>query len=393
MYSDIIAPKKNSIRRITRDASFEEVSEKVYLSERPQRERKFPKMFLFLIVAVLLIGGVIYAKFSERTVMTFTPKTTTLDIRERIPIYLQVDARVAGSVNTESLPYSLIYISSKTDRNPFAPMVSATTTAPTTNTSATLSPLEIVATTTGAKMNVYLVNVTGESLPLRATTRIDINGLTYSIASAITVPVTKDVALFKDLPKYYLPGFKGTAQAQSIYAVPIDATAPTDTAVTTSEPNKSSVPEDILSLLPDTSVALRKSTIYDLVVGQTAVVTFDKKDLLVMLEKKSPAFQEYVMAFKPLVDVVSYKVQVADYELDSAPDTGRPMAFKKLILEITPIMDEQKTKTIFINFSLDAMEVIQNQIAKFATLDISSTPFWSSSVAGEGKVEVKTIAE
>lgn len=394
MHSDIIPPKKNSIRQITRDTLYEEeVTEKVFFTERPPREKRFPRFVLFLLIGLTLIGGIIYAKFSERTVITFKPQTTTLDIRENIPLHL-ADSRTKQE--DDSLAYSMIYISSKdTVRNPFLPLPAANVTTSATTAKTPLTSTELVATSTGAKLSVYIVNATGESLPLRATTRFDVNGVIYSITNSITVPITKDVTPFKDAPKYYLPGFQGTAQAQSIYAVAVSSlAAPADTTEggstsTVSEVSKSTVPEDILSLLPDTSVALRKNTVYDLLLGQTAVVIFDKRDLLAMLEKRSPAFQEYVTAFKPMADIVSYKVQIADYELESSTETGRPIAFKKLILEIVPILDEQKTKTVFINFSTESMDKIAAQIANYATLDVSNTPFWKQNVAGESRVDVK----
>lgn len=397
MYSDIVPPKKNSIRNITRDSSIYEESteQQIIYTERIPREKKVPRFVLFLLIAVLLIGGIIYAKFSERTVITFAPKTTTLDIRERIPVVL-ADSKTQTDADT--LAYSLIYISSKGERNPFLPLVTATST-PTTSAapSTSLNTTELIATSTGAKMAVYIVNKTGEALSLRVTTRFDVNGVIYSTQSAMSVPVTKDPILLNNSgTKYFLPGFKGTAQAEQIYAVAVDSpsmteeqTADSDTTATTSEVSKSTVPEDILSLLPETSVALRKSTIYDQSLGQTAVVIFDKKDLIAILQKKSPTFLEYITAFTPLEDLVSYNIVVADYELESAGDTGRPTAFKKLVIEITPTIDTQKTKTVFTNFSMDAMDKIEEQIARFADLDVSNTPFWKQNVAEEGRVDVK----
>lgn len=386
MYSDIIAPKKNSIRRVTRESMLEDVHEEqeIIYNGRPSREKKFPRFVLFLVIGLLLISGIIYAKFSERTVITFKPQTTTLDIRERIPLYL-ADTKTAST--SDSLGYSLIYISSKTDRNPFVPTTQTAPAEAATKTS--LTQVEIVATTTGAKMTVYVVNQTSASLSLRATTRFDVNGVIYSIENQLNVPVTKDVSAFTNSPKYYLPGFQGTADAKLIYAVADETDSATPTTATTSEVSKSTVPEDILSLLPEASVALRKNTIYDQSVGQTAVVTFDKQDLLAMLQKKSPAYLEYITAFKPLADIVTYKVQVVDYDIEASAESGRPTSFKKLILEITPVLDVQKTKTVFVDFSTDAMEKIQEQIAKYASFDVSNTPFWKGTVAEEGRVDVK----
>lgn len=394
MHSDIIPPKKHSIRQITRDTLYEEeVSEKqpLYI-DRPVRKSGIPKFIISLFVSILIIGGVIYAKFSERTVLTFTPHTTTLDIREYID--MSVSDSKTNPENT-SLGYSLIYISSKgADRNPFIAATTTNTASPLTSTS--LKPTELVATTTGAKMQAYIVNTTGASLPLRATTRFDVNGVTYSITDALTVPVTADATLFKTATKYYLPGFKNTAQAQSIYAVAVadiqktqpSTTAPAE-AATISTAQKSTVPEDILSLLPDMSVALRKSTIYDTALEQTAVVTFDKRDLLTVLQKKNPAFAEYIQAFKPMADIIDYTIQITDYELETSPETGRPKGFKKLIVEIKPVIDIQKAKIVFVNFNIDTMEKIQAQISNFATLSVRNTPFWRNSVAAEGKVDVK----
>lgn len=401
MYSDIIPPrKKNSIRNISMDRldQSDPEEEKVYLpvSSSP-RKRSVPKFLLFLLIGLLLIGGIIYAKFIEHTTITFTSKTTTLEINEKISLTPQKDTQPVDAADT--LSYSLIYISAKNSaRNPFLPQPSSTT----SSTSSTLAPklvaVEIVATTTGATTSVYLINETKDRVPLRATTRFDVKGVIYSLTSSTNVGITPNASAFSNKEKYYLPGFKGSASAELIYAVPVnggtivsaqpaDNTGTPDTS--SSGPTTALVPSDILSLLPDTSVALKKNTIYDTLLDQAAVVVFDKKDLLAALEKNNPSMAEYIKSFEPVNDMISYTVEIIDYEMDVSAESGRPVAFKKLIIEITPVLDIEQAKRSFVNFSMETMEKISTQMSSYATLKTRATPFWNKEVAGEGKVEVR----
>lgn len=410
MYSDIIPPRKNnSIRNISleRFDELEPIAEQAYEPRRhPDHDRSFPKFFLFLILSVLIIGGIVYAKFIEHSTLTLTSKVTTLDIREKFSLTMQKDDE---SVSPDILQYNLIYISGKEKReNPFAPVapVAKTDVKKSSNavfSEADLKPTIAVSTSTNSTTTVYLVNETKENIPLRATTRIDIAGVIYSLPVSTTVAPTKNPSIYANKQKYYLPGFKGTSSYNSIYAVKTDgplniqesesveAGDSTEGLASTTQVSDSldaRVPGDILSLLPDTSIALKKSTIYDKITDQPAVVVFNKKDFLEVLEKKNPGLQEYMKAFSAVKDIVDFDVQITDYQFDSSPDTGRPVSFKQIVIEIKPIFDTDSAKKAFENFSVDTIDKIRAQLGGFASISVKNTPFWSKDVAGEGKIEV-----
>ncbi len=400
MYSDIIPPKKNnSIRNISleRFDELEPIAEQPYRpGKHPGHDRSFPKFFLFLVLGVLVVGGVVYAKFIERTTLTFLSKTTTLDIREKFPAMVQKDDVVAPD---GTVYYNLVYISGKEKReNPFVPVVKSATSTNKTFTDADLKPVTAVSTSTNSTTTVYLVNETGESIPLRATTRIDIGGTIYSLPSSVTVSATKNASIFAKKQKYYLPGFKGTPAYNSLYAVktdgPLDIPEKTTTTGTTTQSvavastDSTTVPEDIISLLPKTNIALKKHTIYDQIADQPAVVVFNKQELLKVIEKKNPGLQDYMKAFKPLSDVVEFDIDISDYDLDVSPETGRPVTIKRIVLEIKPLFKTDEIKKAFAHFNVDTMEKIRVQLGDFSSVQVKNTPFWSREVAEEGKVEV-----
>lgn len=408
MYSDIIPPRKNSsIRNITMERfdKLEPLSDKIYLPDtnHSTHTRSFPKFILFLVIGLLLVGGIIYAKFIEHTKIVFTTKTTTIDVREKVSMAVQQDDSKAVE---GTLFYNLVYISGKQkDRNPFTKVSSQQSSSSTVSNKLKdmeFTPVTAVSTSTNSTTTVYLVNTTKENIPLRATTRIDIGGTIYSLPKSTTAVVTKDASVFAKKEKYFLPGFKGSTQYESIYAVSTtgvlsvdthqNTESPANTVSTTTEgvgePVAALVPEDIISLLPDTSVALKKNTIYDNMADQPAVVVFDKKELLNVVQKKNPALQEYLKAFKPIEDLVVFEVVIVDYELDISSESGRPIGMKRMVLEIRPVFNMEESKKAFNNFSTDAMEKIKVQLGSYASLDVHNTPFWSREVAGEGKVEV-----
>lgn len=414
MYSDIIPPRKNnSIRNISleRFDELEPIAEQAYEPRRhPDHDRSFPKFFLFLIISVLIIGSVVYAKFIEHSTLTLTSKVTTLDIRERFALSVQKDDE---TVSEDVLYYNLIYISGKEKRdNPFAPVSTTIKTdekkpGNTAFSQADLKPTIAVSTSTNSTTTVYLVNETKENIPLRATTRIDIAGVIYSLPTSVTVTPTKDSSIYANKQKYYLPGFKGTTSYNSIYAVKTDGplnipetttqtASNTDaedvvksaTSTQTADALDTRVPSDILSLLPETNIALKKNTIYDKITDQPAVVVFNKKDFLEVLEKNNPGLQEYVKSFNAVKDIVDFDVQIVDYQFDSSPDTGRPVSFKQIVIEIKPIFNIDEAKKAFENFSIDTIDKIRAQLREFASISVKNTPFWSKEVASEGKVEV-----
>lgn len=418
-YSDIQPPKRGSIRQIKaktasgqktvtkkterldqidqadEDVVFsteesDQIVDKIYYSSYNEQKRRFPKALVLSVIAIIAIVIVTYSKLTEHTTITLTPSTTTFDIREKITL-----SSPGQNQKTEdgTLSYSLLYIpTTDGERNPFA---AAPTKATSTSeqVSIALKPVEVIATTTGARTMVYLVNTSNENVSLRATTRIEINNLIYSLPQAILVASTKNAGMFDINTKYKLPGFKGTALYDSLYAVLVtdtttsSATPDNQDAPPTGSSTLATVPENILSLLPETSVALRKHTIYDTAVDQNAVVTFDKKDLLNVLASKNPGFAAYMEAFKPVADIVTFDVVIMDYEFDTSSN-GHPTVFKYLQIEIKPIVDVERAKIAFAGFELAAMEKIATELGSFAELRISNTPFWSKDIAREGKIEV-----
>ncbi len=394
MYSDIIPPRKNNSIRNINPERFDEldpIAPEYQPRLHPKHDRSFPKFFLFLILGTLVVGGVVYAKFIERTTLTFTTKVTTLDIREKISVAVQKDDVVAPE---GTLYYNLIYISGKEKReNPFVPTVTASTTK-SSFTNIDLKPVEVVSTSTNSSTTVYLVNETKENISLRATTRIDIGGKIYTIPVNTTVPSTSNTSIFTKKEKYYLPGFKGTSSYNSLYAVKTDGklnieeTVPVPNEAGKVETLASSVPADVLSLLPKTNIALKKNTIYDKIADQPAVVVFNKKEFLEVIEKKNPGLQEYINAFKSVADIVEFEIDITDYDLDISPETGRPTVFKRIVLDIKPVFKTDEAKKAFAHFSVDTMEKIRVQLGSFTGLSVKNTPFWSKEVAGEGKVDV-----
>ena len=141
--------------------------------------------------------------------------------------------------------------------------------------------------------------------------------------------------------------------------------------------------------MPEGAIPLGKSTIYDKLIDQSAIVVFDNRTLEDFLNVSNVQVQEYFKALKSFGPSVSYDISIVDYTLLVSPENGRPVAFSSLSIEITPKIDKQGIPSQFTGFKKETMDKIQKQVSEYVTFDVSYTPFWANSVAMEDKIEVR----
>lgn len=410
MYSDIIPPKK-SIRKIKASPRVEKAEKKEIKEEQeavaegftPYKKTyhtvdgrdttsKWP--LVLIIVALLIVGGIVYSKYNHTTTFVFTPKTTSFEVKEKIALHNSGD-----TVKDVSLPYNLVYIpstdvnnlsSTTAQRNPFV----AQKTASSTPTTAAVKEYTMTASTTKDVKKIIFVNKTSLPISLRETTRISVGEVVYNLDKSVTIqPSGVNVPASSEV--YHVVGFKDTTDYEKVYAIPSSGGQAVSLSPAAEEAVSAIPPTDIISLLPETSLPLLKSNIYDRVLDQNAVVVIEQKDLENVLQKVNPAIQEYVKTLIPVADMIKYHVTIVNYDLEVSEETGRPVAFKSLSLEIIPVINIDNAKTAFIRFSNEAMKKIKSQVAPYLDLEVKHFPFWMTDVPDEDmvRVEVEEIAK
>jgi hypothetical protein len=287
------------------------------------------------------------------------------------------------------LSYNLIYNNENKDRNIFAPIVEeSTSTLKTAPLSEEYYVLNSATTSPQTSIKVKLINESAVGVQVIKDTRFDVSGVTYYLDRAVNIKPVNKKATTTNTVKYKVIGFKGTANYEKFYAVDyVDENMSTAIATTTTD--KNSPNNDILSLIPENFLSLKKSYVYDKKIDQTALVVIDKKDFEKVLIANSGLIQEYIKSFNTIFDLVEYEISINDYELELDPTTGLPVAFKNLNLEIIPKIKKDKVAATFKGFSKDTMRKIKNEIAKNITMNISYSPFWVNKVSDEDHISVE----
>lgn len=406
MYSDIIPPSK---KRYTSSSTQEYNSVRFSsphqtYSNAPQRKTT---PYILLVAACVIMGLVVYHNLSHSTILTVTPKTTQFEIKQNIPLILQGREK-------NSLTYSLVYVPEASEdgtvRNPFdAPAVVSPSSVNinSANTGTVSDSVTITSTSTGKTKKITIINKTTDAVPLRKDTRFDVDGVIYTLDAAYAnTPTEKSIVnSITASTTYKIVGFKGYPSYDTIYGVPeittqaiknirtAGDTTTTVTSATTSVASSTVPPKELLSLMPPRTLALQKSTIYDKILDQSALVVFDQSALEEYLDTNIDQLQEYYKALKPFGESLSYDITILDYTLNISPESGKPVSFASLTIEITPKVDTDALVLQFAGFSKDTMTIIEKQTTAYLTLKTSYTPFWSKAVADGEKIKVKVLSE
>jgi hypothetical protein len=397
MYSDIIPPhKKNKLSKIkvpkdhVEDQGIKKLKAEPFVAQGEvyhtaygqDRKSKLPAILVILTLVTLAI--VYYSIFNNKTRITFESKSTIFDIKDRIPMALSEKNQNSST----TLSYNLIYNNENKDRNIFAPTVEESTSTLKVDMvpSTEYYTLNNSTTTPTASIKVKLVNEFTTNVQVIKDTRFDVNGVTYYIDRAVDLKKTASLATSTN--KYKVIGFKGTPRYEKFYAVDyVDTSIPADTEVIKND--KNSPNNDILSLIPDNFIPLKKNYVYDKSIDQTALVVIDKKDFEKVLLADTKLIQEYVKSFITISDLVEYEISINDYDIELDSITGLPIAFKNLNLEIIPRVKRDKVATTFKGFSKDTIKKIKNEIAKNITMNVSYSPFWITKVSDEDNISVE----
>lgn len=399
MYSDIIPPnKKNKLSKIkAKKEKIEHVPKASLLKDEPfvapmevyhtaygeDRKSKLPA--ILVVLTLLTLSIVYYSVFNNKTNISFESKSTIFEVKDNIPMSLAEKNQIAST----TLSYNLIYNNENKDRNIFAPTVEeSTSTLKTAMLSEEYYVLNSATTSPQSSIKVSLINESSVNVQVIKDTRFDVAGVTYYLDRAVNIKPVNKKATTTNTVKYKVIGFKGTANYEKFYAVDyVDENMSTAIATTTTD--KNSPNNDILSLIPENFLSLKKSYVYDKKIDQTALVVIDKKDFEKVLIANSGLIQEYIKSFNTIFDLVEYEISINDYELELDPTTGLPVAFKNLNLEIIPKIKKDKVAATFKGFSKDTMRKIKNEIAKNITMNISYSPFWVNKVSDEDHISVE----
>ncbi len=399
MYSDIVPPnKKNKLSKIKapiehkvkeskklKDEPFVAPAEVYHTAYGEDRKSKLPAILTLLTLVTLAI--VYYSVFNNKTNISFESKSTIFEIKDSIPMTLSEKNQKSST----TLSYNLIYNNDNENRNIFAPTVeeaTSTTGAATASTSPSLEYYTLNNSTTSITLSkkVKLINTYNTNIQIIKDTRFDVDGVTYYIDKAVDIKKTVNPAT--STTKYKVIGFKGTAKYEKFYAVDyVDTSVAVDAPVIADDKNAPN--NDILSLIPDNFIPLKKNYVYDKTIDQTALVLIDKKDFEKVLLADTKLIQEYVKSFFSISDLVEYEISINDYEIELDPQTGLPVAFKNLNLEIIPRIKKDKVASVFKGFSKETMKKIKNEIAKNITMNISYSPFWVTKVSDEDYISVE----
>ncbi len=389
MYGDIVPPKKNSfiktrkaeneVRILKSEPSF---NNRVYHTIDGKDKSSKTPLVLFLIT-VIIMSVVYYSVFNNKTFISFQSKTVILEVKDNIPMILSEKNSNAST----TLSYNLIYVND-TKRNIFAPVQDVASTSAVVNNNADYFILNATTTSKSPAKKVVFINNTGSEMPLRENTRFDVGGETYYLQGKTSVKPTTDKDLSTTTSGYKVIGLKGTTAYDKFYAIDYISKTSQDEASTTVTNNSNIPNEEVLSLIPDNFIPLKKSLIYDTNTNQNALVVVDKKDFEKALYNNSKLIQEYVKVFSTIPDLIEYEININDYEL--AQDiNGQPISFKNLTLEITPRVKKDKVASVFKGFSKETMKKIKNEIAKNMEMTVKYSPFWMSKVSDEDHISVE----
>jgi hypothetical protein len=394
MYSDIIPPNKknkflkiktvkNNEIKILKDELFVTSAEVYHTAYGKDKKSRLPVILVVLTLITLSI--VYYSVFNNKTNISFESKSMIFEVKDNIPMSLAEKNQISST----TLSYNLIYNNENKDRNIFAPIVEDATSTLKAATSPTVEYYTLNNSTTSPTISkkVKLINESNINIQVIKDTRFDVAGIIYYIDRAVDINKTMNPATTTN--KYKVVGFKGTTNYEKFYAVDyVDANMSTD-IVSASVTDKNSPNNDILSLIPENFISLKKNYVYDKNINQTALVVIDKKDFEKVLNVNSKLIQEYVESFNTIFDLVEYDISINDYELELDSTTGLPTSFKNLNLEIIPRVKKDKVAMTFKGFSKETMRKIKNEIAKNITMDISYSPFWVTKVSDEDHISVE----
>lgn len=397
MYSDIVPPKKNNsfIKEKSNDHEVRILkTEKIHHTiDRYHEKSKWP--WILFIATVVILSIVYYSVFNNKTKISFESKSTIFEIKDTIPMILSEKNQSAST----TLSYNLIYNNDDKARNVFAPIDTSSTTS-TTTSPATTKPVVAAndyyvinnssSTNPTSSMKIQFVNTTNASVQLVKNTRVDVNGTTYYLEKNVSIP--KGAGSASSTAQYKIIGFKGTDKYEKFYAVDyVDTTGTVDVASAPVAPvDSSNVPNsDILSLIPENYIPLKKGYVYDKNINQTALVVVDKRDFERVLTNNSKLMQTYMSSFKSISDLVYYEININDYELVLDPTTGLPTSFKNLTIEIIPRINKDKVAAAFKGFSKDTMKKIKSEITKDIDMEVKYSPFWVNKVSDEDHINVE----
>jgi len=402
MYSDIIPPKKNNLAtikatpkeevRILKDEPLFTGREIYHTMDGRDRRSKWPMILILTTLAIL--GIVYYSVFNDNTKISFESKSTIFEIKDNIPMSMSEKNQAAST----TLSYNLIYNNEIKDRNIFAPIVEESTSTLKAAEPVTASEyynLNTATTSPFTSIKVALVNESNVNVQVIKDTRFDVNGTTYYLEKAVNIKPTK-TTVGADQAKYKVIGFKNTANYDKFYAIDyVDAAAGVGSEVATADTanSESTGPagpnDDILSLIPENFISLKKNYVFDNAVNQSALIVIDKRDFEKVLLARSKIVQDYVESLKPVADLLEYQISVNDYELQLDAATGLPVSFKNLVIEIKPIIKRDRVASTFKGFSKESMKKIKNDIAKQIELNVTYSPFWVSKVSDEDHISVE----
>ena len=349
------------------------------------RKSKLPVILTLLTLLTLAI--VYYSVFNNKTNISFESKSTIFEIKDRIPMALSEKNQKSST----TLSYNLIYNNDNENRNIFAPIVEGATSTPKTNTTSNDQSFEYYTlnnSTTSITLSkkVKLINTYNTNVQIIKDTRFDVDGVTYYIDRA--VDLKKSVNPSTSTTNYKVIGFKGTAKYEKFYAIDYVDTSVSDDAPVV-EGDKNIPNNDLLSLIPDNFIPLKKNYVYDKTIDQTALVVIDKKDFEKVLLAETKLIQEYAKSFTTISDLIEYEISINDYEIELDSQTGLPIAFNNLNLEIITRIKKDKVASVFKGFSKETMKKIKNEISKNITMNISYSPFWVTKVSDEDHISVE----
>lgn len=409
MYSDIIPPNKNKKSniskiktpkhkgkekeeiRILKDEPF--VTTREFYHSAYGEDRKSRTPIVLFIITIITLSIVYYSVFNNKTGLSFESKSTIFEIKDRIPMSLSENNQNSST----TLSYNLIYNNENKNRNIFAPISEESTSTLKSITPATSTVLENTeyytlnnsTTSPTSSIKVKLINEYTSNVQVIKDTRFDVNGIIYYINRAVNLKKTINTATTTN--KYKVIGFKGTDKYEKFYAIDyVDNSVNNTVESVDDNKNNSSLPNDeIFSLIPDNLIPLKKNYVYHKSINQTALVVIDKKDFEKILLNKTKLMQEYVKTFISMSDLIEYGISINDYELELDSETGLPIAFKNLNIEIIPRVKKDKIAATFKGFSKDTMKKIKNEISKNINMNISYSPFWITKVSDENNISVE----
>ena len=398
MYSDIVPPKKNKSSKlgkikpeehevkILRDEPVFTGREIYHTVDGKDRRSKLP----IVVIVLMLLSFVVayYSLFNNKTTISFESKLTIFEIKDTIPMILSEKNQNASS----TLSYNLIYNNEVKDRNIFAPTVEeSTSTLAKVASTGDFYTLNTSTTSPFASIKVKLINESKVNVQVIKDTRFDVNGTTYYLGAAVNIKPTPKNASSTALSKYKVIGFRGTSNYETFYATDyMSEVVNVPENKTTADATGANIPNsDILSLIPENFISLKKSYVFDNRLNQSALVVINKRDFERVLIAQSGIVQGYVESLRPLADLLEYEISINDYDMVLDASTGLPTAFKSLTIEIKPKVRKDKVASTFKGFSKDTMRKIRNDISKNIEMEISFSPFWVSKVSDVDHISVE----